>query len=69
MAFYRELGQAPAGAELNQVVATWWAQAMLDTDPARHALYGAVENGTLPSVTMAAVFAQRRSNGGAIPGE
>jgi hypothetical protein len=33
MEFYREVGQVDVGEELQHVVATWWARAMLVTDP------------------------------------
>jgi hypothetical protein len=69
MAFYREIGQADAGSDLQDVLAAWWGQAMLDTDPARAQLVEAVEAGTLPTVTMESVVARRRANGGAMPGE
>jgi hypothetical protein len=69
MEFYREIGQAEAGPDLQHVVATWWGHAMLDTDPDRDRIIAAVQAGTLPTVTMAEVIRRRRANGGAMPGE
>ncbi|MET7936534.1 hypothetical protein [Streptomyces sp. NPDC005322] len=69
MEFYREVGQAQAGSELQHVIATWWGHAMLDTDPERERTIAAVEAGTLPTVTMEEVVRRRRANGVAIPGE
>lgn len=43
MEFYREIGEAQAGPELQHVVATWWGQAMLDTDPERERIIAAAE--------------------------
>jgi hypothetical protein len=69
MEFYRTIGQAEAGPERQHLVATWWGQAMLDTDPERERTIAAVQTGTLPTVTMAEVFRSRRSNGVEMPGE
>lgn len=69
MEFYRAVGQAEAGPELQHVIATWWGQAMLDTDPDRDQITTAVQAGTLPTVTMADVLRRRRANGAAMPGE
>ena len=68
MEFYRAVGHAEAGPELQHVIATWWGQAMLDTDPERDRIIEAVHAGTLPTVTMAEVLRQRRASGGAMPG-
>ena len=68
MEFYRAVGQAEAGPELQHVIATWWGQAMLDTDPERARIIEAVHAGTLPTVTMAEVLRRRRASGGAMPG-
>jgi hypothetical protein len=35
MEFYRAVGRAEACPALQHVIATWWGQAMLDTDPHR----------------------------------
>lgn len=32
MEFYRAVGQVEAGPDLQHVIATWWGQAMLNTD-------------------------------------
>lgn len=69
MEFYRAVGAAEAGAELQQVLATWWGQAMLDTDPNRARTIAAVEAGTLPTVSMAEVWRRRRATGATMPGE
>lgn len=69
MEFYRQVGQAEAGEQLQHVVATWWGEAMLDTDPQREQIIAAARAGTLPTVTMAEVFRARREAGGAMPGE
>lgn len=69
MEFYRAVGQAEAGPDLQHVVATWWGQAMLDTDPDRDRIIAAVEAGTVATVTMAEVIRRRRASGGTIPGE
>ena len=69
MEFYRAVGQAQAGPALQHVLATWWGQAMLDTDPDRDQIITAVQTGTLPTTTMAEVLRRRRAHGGAMPGE
>jgi len=69
MEFYRAVGQAEAGSELQHVIATWWGQAMLDTDPDRDQIITAVQAGTVPTTTMAEVLRRRRANGAAMPGE
>jgi hypothetical protein len=69
MEFYREIGEAQAGPELQHVLATWWGQAMLDTDPERERIIAAAEAGTLQTVTMDEVMRRRIANGGAMPGE
>ena len=69
MEFYREIGEAQAGPELQHVVATWWGQAMLDSDPERERIIAAAEAGTLQTVTMDEVMWRRIANGGAMPGE
>ncbi len=69
MEFYRAVGQAEAGPDLQRVVATWWGQAMLDTDPDRDQIIAAVEAGTVATVTMAEIIRRRRASGGAMPGE
>lgn len=69
MEFYRAVGQAEAGPDLQHVLATWWGQAMLDTDPDRDRIIAAVEAGTVATVTMAEVIRRRRAGGGAMPGE
>ena len=69
MEFYREIGEAQAGPELQHVVATWWGQAMLDSDPERERIIAAAEAGTLQTVTMDEVMRRRIANGGAMPGE
>ncbi|WP_405729605.1 hypothetical protein OG607_28765 [Streptomyces sp. NBC_01537] len=63
MEFYREIGEAQAGPELQHVVATWWGQAMLDTDPERERIIAAAEAGTLQTVSMDQVRARRIANG------
>jgi hypothetical protein len=67
MEFYREVGQALAGPQLQQVVATWWGRAMLATDPARAELIRAVESRTLPTISMVEVLQRRRAAGGSLP--
>jgi hypothetical protein len=67
MKFYREVGQALPGPQLQQVVATWWGRAMLVTDPARAELIRAVESRTLPTVSMVEVLQRRRAAGGSLP--
>jgi hypothetical protein len=67
MEFYREVGQALAGPELQHVVATWWGRAMLATDPARAELIRAVEIRNLPTVSMVEVLQRRRAAGGSLP--
>ncbi|MGH3929411.1 MAG: hypothetical protein ACRDTF_05475 [Pseudonocardiaceae bacterium] len=69
MEFYRAVGQAEAGPDLQHVLATWWGQAMLDTDPDRDRIIAAVEAGTVTTVTMAEVIRRRRASGGAMSGE
>lgn len=69
MEFYREIGEAQAGPELQHVLATWWGQAMLDTDPERERITAAAEAGTLQTVTMDEVMRRRIARGGAMPGE
>ncbi|MGH3940260.1 MAG: hypothetical protein ACRDTG_16840 [Pseudonocardiaceae bacterium] len=69
MEFYRVVGQAEAGPDLQHVIATWWGQAILDTDSDRDRLIAAVQDSALPTVTMAEVPRRRRANGGAMPGE
>ena len=69
MEFYRAVGQAEAGPKLQHVVATWWGQAMLDTDPDRDRITAAVQAGTLPTVSLAEMIERRRAQGGAVPGE
>lgn len=68
MEFYREVGQAEAGEELQHVVATWWARAMLATDPEGPAMVRAVAARSLPTVSMAEVIDRRRAAGGELPG-
>ena len=63
MEFYREIGEAQAGPELQHVVATWWGQAMLDSDPERERIIAAAEAGTLQTVRMDQVRARRIANG------
>ncbi|OIV37000.1 hypothetical protein BIV57_13510 [Mangrovactinospora gilvigrisea] len=62
MAFYRELGLATAETA-PAVVRRWWAEAMLDTDPARDAIRAQVDNGTLPLSSWDEVIAKRRALG------
>jgi hypothetical protein len=69
MEFYREIGQAEAGPALEHILAAWWGEAMLDTDPERNGIIAAVEDGTLLTVTMDEVFRRRRAAGGATAGE
>ncbi|MCM2426666.1 hypothetical protein [Streptomyces sp. RKAG337] len=69
MEFYREIGRAQAGSELEHVLATWWGQAMLDTDPQRERIIAAAEEGTLRTVTLDEVVRRRRAGGGEMPGE
>ncbi len=69
MEFYRAVGQAEAGPDLQHVVATWWGQAMLDTDPDQDQIIAAVDAGTVATVTMAEVIRRRRAGGGAMLGE
>ncbi|MEU3755039.1 hypothetical protein AB0H17_20055 [Streptomyces olivoreticuli] len=69
MEFYRLVLATEAGPELQSVIATWWGQAMLDTDPARDHIITAAEAGTLPTVSMAEVLRRRAAEGGAMPGE
>jgi hypothetical protein len=61
MEFYREVGQALAGPQLHQMVATWWGRAMLETDPARAELIRAVESRTQPTISMVEVLQRRRA--------
>jgi hypothetical protein len=67
MEFYRELGRAEVGEDLQHVVATWWARAMLLTDPEGPAVRSAVAVGTLPTVSMAEIVERRRAAGGELP--
>lgn len=67
MEFYREVGQAEVGEDLQHVVAAWWAHAMLVSDPEGPALRRAVAARTLPTVTMAEVIERRRAAGGELP--
>lgn len=67
MEFYREVGQADVGEELQHVVATWWARAMLVTDPDGPALQRAVAAKALPTVSMGEVVERRRAGGGELP--
>jgi hypothetical protein len=69
MEFYRLVLAAEAGPELQNVIATWWGHAMLDTDPDREATIAAAEAGSLPVVSMEDVFRRRVANGGEMPGE
>lgn len=69
MEFYRTVGQAQAGPDLQHVVATWWGQAMLDTAPDRDRIIAAVDADTVATVTMAEVIRRWRVGGGAMPGE
>ncbi|MER5641891.1 hypothetical protein ABT095_33765 [Kitasatospora sp. NPDC002227] len=69
MAFYRELGQAEIGQEVEQVLITWWCEAMLDTDPEQDRIIAAARAGTLPTSSMEEVFRRRRERGGEMPGE
>jgi hypothetical protein len=69
MEFYREIGQAEAGPALEHALATWWGEAMLDTDPERDDIIAAAEADTLPTVTMEEVFRRRHAAGGATPRE
>jgi len=73
MEFYRAVGQAEAGPDLQHVVVTWWGRAMADTDPDRDRdrdrIIAAVQAGTVVTVTMAEVIRRRRASGGAISGE
>ncbi|MEV7602958.1 hypothetical protein AB0O91_36890 [Kitasatospora sp. NPDC089797] len=69
MAFYREVGQAEAGQDLQHVVATWWGQAMLDTDPDGERIIAAADAGTLATVSWEQVYRRRRERGGEMPGE
>jgi len=68
MAFYRELGQAPID-QVEQVLITWWCEAMLDTDPEQDQIVAAARAGALPTVPMADVLRRRRERGGEMPGE
>jgi hypothetical protein len=67
MEFYREVGQAEAGADLQHVVASWWARAMLASDPEGPELRRAVAAGSLPTVTMVEMIERRRAAGGELP--
>ncbi|MFD7590656.1 hypothetical protein ACFV84_35060 [Kitasatospora sp. NPDC059811] len=69
MAFYREVGQAQAGEELQHVVATWWGEAMLGTDPDGERVIAAANAGTLPTVSWDQIHRRRRERGGEMPGE
>jgi hypothetical protein len=69
MEFYRAVGQAEAGPDLQHVVATWWGQAMADTDPDRDRIIAAVQAGAVTTVTVAEVIRRRRAGGGAMPVE
>jgi hypothetical protein len=69
MEFYRAVGQAEVGPDLQHVIATWWGQAMLDTDPDRDRIIAAVQGGTMATVTMAEVIRRRHAGDGAMPGE
>jgi hypothetical protein len=67
MEFYREVGHALAGPQLQDVVATWWGRAMLATDPDRAELIRAVQARTLPTVSMVKVLQRRRAAGASLP--
>jgi hypothetical protein len=67
MEFYREVGQADVGEDLQNVVAAWWARAMLASDPEGPVLRRAVPARTLLTVTMAEVIERRRAAGGELP--
>ncbi|MGH3722335.1 MAG: hypothetical protein ACRDRI_26545 [Pseudonocardiaceae bacterium] len=69
MEFYRAVGQAEAGPDLQHVIATWWGQAMADTDPDRDRVIAAVQTGTVATVAIAEVIRRRRAGGGAMPVE
>ncbi|MFJ6747432.1 MULTISPECIES: hypothetical protein [unclassified Streptomyces] len=69
MEFYRAIGEAEAGPELEHAIATWWGQAMLESDPSREKLVAAAEAGTLPTTTWEEISRRRRANGGEMPGE
>jgi hypothetical protein len=69
MDFYRAVDQAEAGPDLQHVIATWWGQATLDTDPDRDRIIAAVQGGTMATVAMAEVIRRRRTGDGATPGE
>jgi hypothetical protein len=68
MEFYREVGQAEAGPDLQHVLATWWGEAMLDSDPDRDRIISAIQAGAVETVTMDEVTRRRRAGGGAMPG-
>jgi hypothetical protein len=67
MEFYREVGEADVGGELQQVAATWWGRAMLATDPEGPTMHRAVEAGSLATVGMTEVLERRRAAGGVLP--
>jgi hypothetical protein len=67
MEFYREVGQAGVGEELQHIVATWWARAVLVTDPDGPALQRAVAARALPTLSMGEVVERRRAAGGELP--
>lgn len=69
MEFSRAVGEAEAGPDLRHVIATWWGQAMLDTDPDRDRIIAAFQENALLTVTMAEVIRRRRASGGAMPGQ
>ncbi|MGH3770429.1 MAG: hypothetical protein ACRDRW_03370 [Pseudonocardiaceae bacterium] len=69
MEFSRAVGQTEAGPDLQHVIATWWGQAMADTDPDRDRVIAAVQAGTVVTVTMAEVIRRRRAGGCAMPVE
>lgn len=67
MDFYREIGEAQAGRELDELLIQWWGRAMLATDPDRDRIVAEAEAGTLPAVSLEEAMRQRIRNGGAVP--
>ncbi|MGH3916096.1 MAG: hypothetical protein ACRDTC_22215 [Pseudonocardiaceae bacterium] len=67
MEFYRAVGQAQAGPDLQYVIATWWGQAMLDPDPDPDHRRSSGRHSADPH--MAEVLHRRRAVGAATAGE
>jgi hypothetical protein len=46
MAFYREIGQAEEGEDINTVLRRWWREAMFDSRPGREQRLAHADAGT-----------------------